>query len=613
MVKTPSDIPSLEAALAARPRDAALWRAHAQVSWSLGRVAEALASFEAALALDAGDASAQAGRGEALMAAGRFEEAVASFDAALAVDSRMAPAWRGRGLALRALGLFDAAVASFGEALAADPKDAAALYERAQVLGLQFRDFGSAAADLARAIEIDGAGPATPYALGDLVHARMQQADWEGIAALRARVTAGVRDGTHPATPFVFQALSSSPADLQACATNYARRHFPAGPRACAERVRAAGKIRVGYLSGEFHAHATAFLTAGLFEQCDKTRFEIFAFDNGVNDGGPMRRRLEAAFDHVIDIKALSDAPAAEKICEAGIDILVNLNGYFGQGRMGVFARRAAPVQVNYLGFPGTLGADYIDYVLADRVVIPEAEQPFFTERVVYLPGSYQANDDKRALAGAARRGDHGLPEDAVVLANFNQTYKITPEMFSAWMRILRAVDKTVLWLWGAAPATAVNLRRAAEAAGVDARRLVFAGDAAHETHLARLALVDVYLDTLPYNAHTGASDALWAGVPLVTCRGQVFAGRVGASLLGALEMPELVTESAADFEALAMALAGDGARRSTLRAKLAVNRTQAPLFDTKSFARHIEAAYTTMIEINRRGDAPRAFAVTNA
>lgn len=606
----PGDISLLEAQLAAHPRDAALWRAHGEMLWRARRVGEALASFEAAIALDTNDARAYVGRGDALTAAGRTEEAIASYDAAIAQNPSAGGTWRGRGLAWRALGDFGAARADLDQAVMIDPGDSAALYERAQLRGLVGRDFAGAATDLERLLEIDAD---VAYGRGDLVHARMQTGDWRSVETLIAEVHAGVRAGLPVATPFVYQALSSSPADLQACAAQYAARHFPPGPRACGPRVRDTGKIRVGYVAGEFHAHATAFLTAGLFEQHDKSRFEIIALDNGVNDASAMRQRLEAAFDQIIEIAPLSDAAAADRIAAAGIDILVNLNGYFGRGRMGVFARRAAPVQVNYLGFPGTLGAEYIDYIVADGIVIPPEEERFYSEQVVTLPHCYQANDDKLAMAKVAQRDAHGLPAGAVVLANFNQAYKITPDMFAAWMRILRAVDKAVMWLWASHPDVTANLRRAAREQGVAPERLIFAGDAGHEAHLARLALADLYLDTSPYNAHTGASDALWAGVPLITCKGNAFAGRVAASLLAAVGMAEdLVTEDMAAYEARVVRLARDEGLRRTLRTALAERKTREPLFDSRRFARGIEAAYTTMFEINRRGEVPRGFSVSS-
>jgi len=321
---------------------------------------------------------------------------------------------------------------------------------------------------------------------------------------------------------------------------------------------------------------------------------------------------LEAAFDKWINIAGLSDRDAARAIAEAGIDILINLNGYFGDPRMRIFAMRPGRVQVNYLGFPGTLGAPYIDYIIADRVVIPDVERRFFTEQVAYLPFSYQANDSKRALAPERpTRGACGLPEESFVFCNFNNSYKLTPSSFSSWMRILERTPGSVLWLLEFHPRFSENLRREAEARGVAASRLIFAPFVPAPAHLARLSIADLALDTLPYNAHTTASDALWAGVPLVTCRGSAFAGRVAASLLMALGLDGLVTEDVAAYEALAVELACDPVLLAAWKEQLARSRTTAPLFNTAMTTRHLERGYEHMLERWSSGLTPAGFAVT--
>jgi predicted O-linked N-acetylglucosamine transferase (SPINDLY family) len=424
-------------------------------------------------------------------------------------------------------------------------------------------------------------------------------------------VDAGVRAGRRIVDPFMYLAISESPADLQECSRIFAEQFYPQAPALWKKSDRRHGKIRVGYVSGEFRAQATAYLTAGLYECHDKSRFEIVAFDNGARAGSSMRGRLEAAFDRFVPITHLSDQAAAEKIVAEEIDILVNLNGYFGDHRMGVFARRPAPVQVNYLGFPGTLGAGYIDYILADRFVIPEGERQYYTENVVYLPGSYQVNDSRRHRPqGVPDRSAHRLPGTAFVFCSFNMSYKLTPAMFAVWMRILKAVEGSVLWLLESNKTSPGNLRREAERHGVAGNRLVFAPFVSMEKQLDRLQLADLFLDSLPCNAHTTASDALWAGVPLLTCRGASFSGRVAASLLNAVGLPELVTENLEDYEALAVKSARDPAFLQAIRQKLARNRHAAPLFDTDRFRRHIEAAYTQMWEIFQRGEVPRSFDV---
>jgi predicted O-linked N-acetylglucosamine transferase (SPINDLY family) len=438
----------------------------------------------------------------------------------------------------------------------------------------------------------------------------MYGGDWRGFEFDKALIDRGVRAGQKIVEPFVYQAISDSPQDLLACAQTHASL-FPPGAPLWKKSPRRRGKIRVGYLSGEFGAQATQYLAAGLYERHDRENFEIIAFDAGEGDQNPMRARLEAAFDSFIPISRLTDQEAAERIRDAQIDILVNLNGYFGRHRMGVFAQRPAPIQVNYLGFPGTLGAPYLDYILADRIVIPDAERRYFTEQVIWLPDCYQVNDDKRRIADRRpTRSEEGLPETGFVFCNFNQSYKLVPDTFVLWARLLKQVEGSVLWLMEGKGAFAQHLRQEAERQGVAGERLVFAQNRSLDQHLARLALADLFLDSLPYNAHTTASDALWAGVPLLTCRGRAFAGRVAASLLGAIGLPELITEDWAAYEALALKLAREPDLLRGLRDRLAQNHATHPLFDTDRFRRHIESAYRQIWEIAERGEAPNHFAV---
>jgi predicted O-linked N-acetylglucosamine transferase (SPINDLY family) len=468
--------------------------------------------------------------------------------------------------------------------------------------------FDAAIWDLERLLTID---PDFPDARGELLLLRLYGADWRDYDRQVAAIDAGIHAGQRVARPFVYQAVSQSPRDLQACSRIFAEARYAAIDAPIARnQAGESGKIRIGYVSADFRDQATALLMAGLYELHDKRRFEIVAFDNGGSDGSAVRARLEAAFDKIVPIAGLPDDAAAARVREEKIDILVNLNGYFGAPRMGVFARRPAPVQVNYLGFPATLGAPYIDYIIADRIVIPEDERQYYTEQVVWLPDSYQVNDSKRAIAADSHRAAHGLPEDAFVFCNFNQSYKLAPATFTLWMSILKQTDGSVLWLLDSIAAFRENLAREAERQGVARERLVFAPAAPVAEHLARLKLADLFLDSLPYNAHTTASDALWAGLPLLTRRGSAFPGRVAASLLSAARLPELITQTPAEYEQLAIALAGDKARLRALRDRLAQNRTACPLFDTARFARHIESAFTAMIGIARRGEPPRAFAV---
>ncbi|MEP6505226.1 MAG: hypothetical protein ABJD97_17960, partial [Betaproteobacteria bacterium] len=439
-----------------------------------------------------------------------------------------------------------------------------------------------------------------PYALGKRLYAQTMACDWRGLQPLLAAIEAGVAAGRAVIEPFAFSAVATDPMALRRCAELFAADQFPPQPaRVAPGQALGNAKIRIGYLGGEFRNQATSILATELFELHDKGRFEIVAFDNGWDDGSTLRKRIDAAVDEVVDISGLPDDAAAQAIVDRRIDILVNLNGWFGRGRTGVFTRRPAPVQVNYLGYPGTLGAPCMDAIVADADTIPADEEGAYVERVLRLPHSYQPNDRQRVVgAYAPTRAQLGLPVDGVVFACFNNTYKITPATFASWMRILAAVDGSALWLLEDNDAATRNLRAAAQALGIAAARLHFAPRIRLDEHLARHSRADLFLDTLPYNAHTTASDALWAGLPVLSCRGSTFPGRVGASLLHALGLgDELLVDDGAAYEARAIALARDPARLARVRERLARARTTAPLFDTPAYCRALEAAFARLID----------------
>jgi predicted O-linked N-acetylglucosamine transferase (SPINDLY family) len=448
--------------------------------------------------------------------------------------------------------------------------------------------------------------PHRPYVVGDLLYAKMLCCDWAGFGELAAAVQRGMQDSRPVMSPFGYMAIAESEPDLKTCATIYSADHFPPVMNDFSGRRRPRGKIRIGYSSGEFRAQATSFLMAELWELHDRSRFELVAFDNGWDDGSPMRARIAAAFDEMIDITRLSDVDAAALVNRKAIDILVNLNGFFGEPRQGVFACRPSPIQVNYLGYPGTLGASYMDYLIADEIVIPPSSRSFYTEKVVTLPGCYQPNDRRRPIADQIpSRADLGLPPDAFVFCCFNNHYKLTPRMFDIWTRLLAQIEGSVLWLIQDDQASADNLRREAGARGIASERLVFAPRQPLPLHLARHAAADLFLDTLPCNAHTTASDALWAGLPVLTARGTTFPGRVGASLLTAVGLPEMVAADLGQYEARALELARSRPALEAVRRKLAANRATAPLFDAPRFVRHIEDAYSRIYERHQAGLPP--------
>ncbi len=602
-------------ALAAYDRALALKPDHPETHYSRGnalrdlkRYEEALAAYDRALAIEPHHFNAILNRGNALLVLQRPGEALAVYDRALALKPEFHEAHYNRGNALRELKRLEEALAAYDRALALQPVQPDALNNRGHTLRDLKRN-EDAAASFARLLEL---APDYGFAKGHLLHAKMLCCDWNGLAALAETIESDVQAGEKSAEPFGYQAIADSARNLKRCAEIYAAERYPRAPLTMWNgEIHRNARIRIGYVSGEFRYQATSILMTELFEQHDRNRFELFAFDNGWDDGSEIRGRINRAFDEIVDITRLTDLEAATAIKQRKIDILVNLNGYFGRARQGVFALKPCAVQVNYLGFPGTLGADYMDYIVADPHVIPPGDASCYTEHVVYLPDSYQVNDSRRRVAERTpTRAEEGLPDSGFVFCCFNNNYKITPAVFDAWMRLLKQVPGAVLWLLEGSAAASRNLRREAVARGVAPERLVFARLIELGEHLARHRLADLFLDTLPYNAHTTASDALWAGLPLLTCQGTTFPGRVAASLLNAVGMPELITHGLEEYEALALKLATSPAMLADIRARLARNRTTHPLFNTDRFRRHIESAYLTMWERAQRGELAAGFAV---
>ena len=388
---------------------------------------------------------------------------------------------------------------------------------------------------------------------------------------------------------------------------------YPGGAKAAPAVGRSTSrKIRVGYYSADFHEHATAYLMAELFERHDRSQFEWFGFSYGPVSHDPMRARLRKSFDQFLDVRDRSDSDVAALSRQLGIDIAVDLKGFTRDNRLGIFAQRCAPVQVSYLGYPGTTGADYMDYVIGDKTVLPPSLYPHFTEKPVLLPHSYQVNDSQRRISDRVfTREEVGLPAQGFVFCCFNNNYKILPATFDSWMRVLQAVPGSVLWLFEDNAGAARRLKEQAQRRGVDPARLVFAPRLPLDEHLARHRLADLFLDTLPCNAHTTTSDALWAGLPVLTQLGNAFAGRVAASLLRAVGLPELVTTTPAEYEARAIELANDADQLQALRQRLQANRASSPLFNATLFARHIEAAYLAMDERQLQGLPPQAIEIT--
>jgi predicted O-linked N-acetylglucosamine transferase (SPINDLY family) len=573
----------------------------------LQRFDEALASFDRAVALRPDYAEAWHNRATALNAATRFEEALASCDRAIALRPDFAEAFNNRGNTLNAMQRFAEAVECYDRALALKPGEG--LYNRGAVL-LALGRFEDAAASLSEAIKRD---PDQDNLKGAYLHARMGLCDWSNFDGACAELDVDVAAGRAAIVPFQLLASPSTAAAQLACARTFVCNKYPPCPAPVwrGERYGHA-RIRIAYLSADLNDHPVAHLAAGMFARHDRSRFETFAIAFDPDKPSEMRDRLKGSFDSFIDANAMSDEQVAGLLRDLEVDIAVDLSGFTKGLRPGIFARRLAPVQVNYLGYAGTLGQDYWDYIIADRFVIPEESHKHYAEKVAYLPDTFMVTDSSRGISQTVpSRTQAGLPESGFVFCCFNNTYKLTPDLFDVWMRLLREVEGSVLWLSKGNAVALGNLRREAEQRGVAGERLVFASRVVGiENHLARLGLADLFLDTLHYNAHATAADALRAGVPVLTCPRATFASRVAGSLVSAVGMPELITARLADYETLALRLARDPERLAAMRQKLARNLQSFPLFDTERFTRHIEAAYTTMWERAERGERPESFAV---
>jgi len=601
-------IASCERALNIDPNSVAALITRGNVLAKLARYEEALASFERAAVVDPRDVDALNNRGFALTQLRRFGDALATFDRALAIDPANIGVLDNRGAALLAMSRFEDALATFDRALALKPDDAETLYHRAHALANLGR-YEEAVSAWERVLAID---PGHPHALGALAFYRLMLCDWSKAEEFETKLKRALEDERAVVEPFTLLAYPIGPADQLRHTRRFVRHRIPAVPQLIpVPRERSAGRLKIAYLSSSFNRHPTGWQIAELFELHDRQRFEVLGISYGPDDGSEIRARLAKAFDQFHDVALHGDREVAQLLLDLDVDIAVDLKGHTEQARPAILAYRPAPIQVSYLGYTATMGVDFIDYILADRVALPFDQQHHYSEKIVHLPDSYWVNDSKRSVAeDVPSRGLAGLPEDGFVFCCLNNSYKLTPQFFDVWMRLLRQVEGSVLWLLGTSEAATRNLRNEASARGVDPSRLVFAPKTEISKHLARHRLADLFLDNLPVNAHTAASDALWVGLPVLTCIGESFVGRVAASLLSAVGLPELVTRSLDEYEALALKLATDPALIAPMRQRLEGNRKTCPLFDTDRLRRDIERAYVTMWEIARRGEPPRSFAV---
>ncbi|MGE5240099.1 MAG: tetratricopeptide repeat protein [Bacteroidota bacterium] len=604
-LKRPDEaLASYDRALSLRPDYAEAHNNRGNVLQDIKRLDEALASYDRALALQPDYAEAHNNRGNVLKSLDRLDEALASYDRAIALKPNFAKAHNNRGIVLRGLDRLDEALASYDRALALQPDYAEAHNNRGNALE-ELKQSDEALICYNKAIAIK---PDLPYVGGSWLHSKMLSCNWEGFDAACATITNAVGRDEKAVSPFTLLAIPSSLTQQHRCAQTYVQDKYPASsmPLWKGERY-AHNRVRIGYFSADFREHPISHLIARFIEIHDRKKFEVIGFSFRPSANDAWRQRLDKGFDRFFEVGNRTDKEIAAVARELEIDIAIDLGGHTKNARTGVFALRPAPIQVNYLGYPGTMGADYIDYLIADHILIPEEHQRYYNEKIVYLPNSYQVNDSTKMISDRSfSRAELGFPDGAFVFCCFNNHYKITPDLFDIWMQLVCRVEGSVLWLSEGNTTVVNNLRLEAGKRGVSPDRLVFAPRIESlAEHLARLRQADLFLDTFYYNAHTTASDALWAGLPVLTCLGNTFAGRVAASLLNAIGLPELVTRRHAEYEALALELATQPGRLADIHRKLATNRTTQPLFDTARFTRDIEEAYLKMHERHLAGLPP--------
>ena len=555
---------------------------------------ESIKAYDQAIKLNPGYYEAWSNKSVPLNKLRRFLEASTACDEALSVNPEYAEAWSNKGITLYELKHYDEAIAHYDKALSLKPEYAEAWSNKGIAL-YKLKHYDEAIAHYDKALSLK---PDIDWLPGDLLDTKMKISYWSGLAESLDNISKKVSVSQKVANPFPLLALTDNALLHKQSAEIYVQDKYPFNPILSHISKRPQnGKIRIGYFSADFRNHAVSILTAELFELHDRNRFEIICFSFGFDDKSLMRLRLSKAFNKFIDVSDMSDLEVVKLSRDLKIDIAIDLGGYTADSRTGIFALRAAPIQVSYIGYLGTMGASYIDYLIADKTLIPERLQKFYAEKIAFIP-CFQANDRKRIISDKQfTRSELGLPEKGFIFCCFNNNYKILPDIFAIWMRILKAVEGSILFLYAENKWAEENIKKEAEANGIDSTRLVFGKIIPTDEYLARYKVCDLFLDTFPYNAGTTASDALWTCLPIITLIGQSFASRVAASLLNAIGLPELITYTQEEYEALAITLAQNPQKLLEIKLKLASNRLATPLFDTPLFVQNLEAAYLKMYE----------------
>ena len=555
----------------------------------------AIASYDKAIQFEAGLAETHYSRGNSLIHLNQFDAAIVSYDKAIQLKPDFAEAYSNHGNALKDSWKFDAAITSYNKAIQLKSDFAEAYFNRGGALS-ELSKLDDACASYDKAFQLD---PDIEYLFGTLLQTRKNLCDWDNLESDVAELIKKIDLGIKASPCFTILNLTTSLSLQRKASEIWISDKYPYNPSlGQITKLQRSNKIRIGYFSADFREHPVSYSIVELFEMHDRSKFELVAFSFGPNTNDAMMKRVMLAFDEFIDVTTKTDSEIATLARSIKIDIAIDLSGLTANNRIGIFSYRAAPIQVSYMGYPGTSGASYIDYYIGDKTVIPKESRQYYSEKIVYLPNSAIIKDRKRMISDKKfTREEVGLPTEGFIFCCFNTNYKITPDVFDSWTKILNAVKGSVLWLLAGNLTAAKNLRKEAEKRGLDPARLVFAKKMQLPEYLASYQISDLFIDTLAYTGATTTSDALWAGLPVVTCAGESFVNRMSASLLIAINLPELITYTRSEYEALAIDLATNPVKLRFIKDKLIANRLTTPLFDTPLFTRHIEDAYTEMFE----------------
>lgn len=601
-------ISSLQSALIVTPESVELLNSYGNTLQHNGRYREALSAFDRAIAISPRDASLRFNRANVLSALRRFDDAIKNYDRAIELNPHFVDAYNNRGAALKSVFRFEEALKNFETAIALKKDDPKAFLNAGGVLQ-DMQRHQEALGMFKSALAI---APAHPEAVGGLTASTQYLCDWACSEHLLHPLRKHIEEGRDAIAPFALLGICDEPEIQRRCGENHIRQSLTRAPVPLWNgTIYKHDRVRLVYLSPDFRRHPVAYHIAPLFERHDRSQFEVIAISIGPDDGSEIRARIERGVDKFCDARTHCDEDVARFLRHLEADIIVDLGGHTRHARSAILSYRPSPVQVNYLGYAATMGADFMDYVIGDRIVLPREYQPFFSEKIVHLPDCYHAVNSERPLENCkTARSEVGLPENGFVFCCFNSHWKINRDDFERWMRLLNAVPGSVLWLKATHDRVKENLSREARASGIDAHRLVFAAEVKFAEHLARHQLADLFLDTNLFNGHTTAIDALWAGLPLVTLKARSFAGRVAASILNALGLSELATDNPEEFERLALHLARNRSVLESYRKRLMQNRADHPLFDMDGFRRNIEKAFKHMRERVAEGKHAQGFSV---